>query len=99
MISDVVLSGSAGSCINKLFRYVEIVRPTPIGGEFPTDRIPVMYWSKQPSCAFYRIPVGSLVLVKGRLETDPELGVVILCEHLEILSRNDKMNLKTFKKE
>lgn len=90
MISNVCLTGRLGGKINAKFRQVEIDR-TPIHSDQEVvDLIPISYWNTHHNSRLSRLDDGVLVMIKGRLERDPEIGIYIQCEHLEYISKLDE---------
>lgn len=87
MLSTICLSGSLEEKIDERFRYLEIER-TPVRDTKPViDRIPVAFWNPQPNSRLHRLNKGTLVLISGRLERDEVIGLYILCERLEYISK------------
>ena len=88
MISDVYLTGRLSSSINETMRFVEIDRMVPEQGKYVIDKIPVSYWSKEPSSRFMKLSDGTLVVIRGRLESEAKIGLIIVAEQLAILGQN-----------
>ena len=86
MLSSVFISGRLGDSISEDIRYVEVdaVIPGP-SGKYETFLLPVTC----PHCKsayFYAAKKGSLIILKGRLETRPEFGLLVALEIEEIFS-------------
>lgn len=84
MLSSVFISGRLGELINENYRYVEIDRVAYDnfgGGKYEVDKIPVRSMEKG---RFYSYKTGSLIILKGRIEMDPELGLVVVDEIHEL---------------
>lgn len=79
MISSVFLSGRLGDVINDKMRYVEVDRPVPESGKFITDSYIIKSQTFE-SGPFMKEPKGSYICLKGRLEKDPSLGLIIVVE-------------------
>lgn len=88
MISDVFLTGRLSEAINETIRLVEIDRMIPEHGKFVIDKIPVLYWSKEPRSNFMKLTSGSLVVIRGRIQIEATVGLVIVAEQLAILGQN-----------
>ena len=88
MISDVFLTGRLGEAINNTVRIVEIDRMVPEHGKFIIDKIPVSNWSKEPRSRFMKISGGTLVVIRGRIQIDEQIGLIIVAEQLAILGQN-----------
>lgn len=88
MISDVFLTGRLGEAINNTVRIVEIDRMVPEHGKFIIDKIPVSYWSKEPRSRFMKLSSGTLVVIRGRIQIDEQIGLIIVAEQLAILGQN-----------
>jgi hypothetical protein len=93
MISDVFLTGRVGQKIDDDLRYVELDRPVPYNRQFVCDHIPVSYWSHQPNSIFMKLVDGALITLRGRLEINEKVGIIIVAEQFETLSSNPKTNL------
>ena len=79
MISSIFLSGRLGELISPTCRYVEVDRPIPENGRFITDKFVVKSQCTQIN-PFMKEPVGSYICLKGRLEVDDKLGIIIIIE-------------------
>ncbi|MDY0345077.1 MAG: hypothetical protein WCR77_00550 [Bacilli bacterium] len=88
MISDVFLTGRLSEPLNETIRLVEIDRMIPEQGKFVVDKIPVLYWSKEPRSRFMKLTTGSLVVIRGRLQFEATIGLIIVAEQLAILGQN-----------
>lgn len=88
MISDVFITGRLSGPINETMRFVEIDRVIPEHGKFVVDKIPVAYWSKEPKSRFMKLDDGVLVVIRGRLESEAKIGLIIVAEQLAILGQN-----------
>jgi len=75
MMSDVFIAGRLAAPINETVRFVEIDRSVPEQGKFVIDKIPVSYWSKEPSSRFMKLSEGILVVIRGRIEAEAKLGI------------------------
>lgn len=86
MISSVFICGRVGKIIDKHFRYVNVRRPlVDMEGKYQIDEIPVRAsyfacenWLKEKE--------NSFIVLKGRIEKDKKIGLVIVIEHKEIYS-------------
>lgn len=88
MVCSVSLCGRLGSLLSGgALRYVEIDRviASSNGGQYEVDKIPVKCFGGKGS-RFLNAPEGSLIFLKGRLQTDKELGVYVISEIQEIYS-------------
>lgn len=84
MISSVFMSGRLGKVLKKGIRYVELDRLVPgPTGHFAIDKIPVKSQSFEED-SFMQEPEGAYICLQGRLETDPDLGIVVLLELSEM---------------
>jgi hypothetical protein len=85
MISSVFVSGRLGASLPKGYRYVEVDRPSPDpDGHYPVDKVIV----RSPfgeGAPLMKMPLGSFVCFKGRLEVDREHGLILVDEVDEIL--------------
>ena len=79
MISSIFMSGRLGAPLDSQTRYVEVDRLIPVGGKFITDYFPVRSQTHEAS-PFMKQPAGAYICFKGRVERDPELGIVFVIE-------------------
>lgn len=93
MISTVSLLGQAGEPIEGYpeFRMIDIESKEAFNEESYFSKIPVMYWDRSPSNPLLKIPSGHFVVIFGRLEAHPKLGLFVLVEQM----RHFPSNLKT----
>lgn len=90
MISAVFVTGRLGEQITPLSRYVEVDRVIPgPTGRYEVDKIPVFTYAGE-GCFFMQAPKGSFITVKGHMETDKTLGVIVKMELEEILPMGQK---------
>lgn len=94
MISDVFLTGRMGDKIDDDLRYIELDRPVPVSRKFVCDKIPVSYWTHQALSSFMKLSVGALITLRGRLEINEKLGIIIVAEQFETLSSEPHTVLK-----
>jgi hypothetical protein len=80
MVSSICLSGRLGKAIGKNMRIVEIDEVAPgEGGHYEVHEIPVRFQAYENS-PIMKEENGSLIIVKGRLGTDPEIGLIVISE-------------------
>ena len=95
MISTVSLLGQAGEKIpgHPEFRYIHIESREPFNEDSFFSEIPVMYWDRgSTSNPLLRIPNGHFVVIFGRLESHPELGIYVLVEQMRHFPSNLKIH-------
>ena len=92
MISTVSLLGQAGEQIDGYpeFRIVHIESREPFNEDSYFSKIPVMYWDRSKNNPLLKIPNGHFVVVFGRLESHPKLGLYVLVEQMRHFSSNLK---------
>ena len=92
MISTITLLGQASDPIEgyKTFRYINIESREPFDENSFYSKIPVMYWDRSPHNPLLRIPNGHFVVLFGRLESHPELGLYVLVEQMRHFPSNLK---------
>lgn len=84
MLSSVFLSGRLGPLSESNVRLVEVDRVIPEqGGRYGVFSFPVRCPLSKGSCFFTAKP-GSSIVLKGRLEMDKEIGLLIVSEVEEI---------------
>ena len=90
MISTVTILGQASDPIEgySQFRYVDIESREPFDENSFFSKIPVMYWDRSSSNPLLKIPNGHFVVIFGRLEAHPKLGLYVLAEQIRHFSSN-----------
>lgn len=90
MISTITILGQASDPIEdfKTFRYVDIESREPFDENSYFSKIPVMYWDRSASNPLMRIPNGHFVVIFGRLEAHPKLGLYVLAEQIRHFPSN-----------
>lgn len=91
MLSSVFVSGRLGEVIEPKTRFVEVDRMVPgASGRYEVDKFIVrsMLCSDGP---FMKLPVGTFIVIRGRLEQDPKLGLIIVDEVDELFSMPKEM--------
>ena len=96
MISTVALLGQAGDLIEGFpeFRIIHIESREPFNENSFFSEIPAMYWDRSPYNPLLRIPNGHFVVLFGRLESHPELGLYVLVEQMRHFPSNLKAHFK-----
>ena len=86
MISNVMVIGLMDDVVSNNTRYICVQRGyRNVEGIFVEDKIPIRYWTRATNNYFMTMAKGTLVGVRGRLETDQEVGVLIMSDFLETL--------------
>lgn len=93
MISTITILGQADDLIKDqpMFRYVKVESREPFEENSYFSKIPVMYWDRSTSNPLLKIPNGHFVVVFGRLESHPELGLFVLAEQIRHFPSNLKI--------
>ena len=97
MISTVALLGRTCDRIPGYpqFRMIEIESVEAFNEDTFVSHIPAKYWARESTDnAFTRIPNGHFVVIFGRLESHPELGLYVLVEQIRHFSSNLMTPLK-----
>lgn len=87
MISDVFLTGRLTKVLDKTTRYVEIERLIPDCGQFVVDYIPVSFWNKEPNSHFMKLDEGTLIVLRGRIQSEERFGIIVIAEQLAVLGK------------
>ena len=92
MISTVTLLGQADDLIpdQPKFRYINIESREPFEENSYFSKIPAMYWDRSTSNPLLKIPNGHFVVIFGRLEAHPQLGLYVLAEQIRHFPSNLK---------
>jgi hypothetical protein len=86
MLTTIVALGKIGSPVRPNIRLLEVERPhRDRAGVFQVDRIPVVYWSRAVNKYFMTMAEGTLIKIKGRLETTEDIGLTIVADYMETL--------------
>lgn len=90
MISTITILGQADDLIEGYpqFRYVLIESREPFEENSFYCKIPVMYWDRSDSNPLLKIPNGHFVVIFGRLEAHPQLGLFVLGEQIRHFQSN-----------
>lgn len=93
MISTVALLGQADDLIDGFpeFRHINIESREPFEEKSLFSKIPVMYWDRTVSNPLTNIPKGHFVVIFGRLESHPVLGIYVLVEQMRHFTSNLKI--------
>ena len=94
MISTITILGQASDLISgyETFRYVNVESREPFDENSFYSKIPVMYWDRSSSNPLLKIPNGHFVVIFGRLESHPVLGLYVLAEQIRHFSSNLKIH-------
>ncbi len=86
MISTVMIIGLMDDVITDNTRYMLVQRPyRNVQGEFVDDKFPIRYWTRATNNYFMNMKKGTLIGIRGRLEYEEGIGVLIMCDFLETL--------------
>lgn len=75
----VVLKGRINSSIDSLTRIVEVSRPDS-GEKINSLLIPCRYWTLSDNCLLTSIKEGTIVFIRGRIDSDDKIGLYIIVE-------------------
>jgi hypothetical protein len=94
MISTITILGQASDHIKgyDTFRYVNIESREPFDENSFYSKIPVMYWDRSASNPLMKIPNDHFVVIFGRLEAHPDLGLYVLAEQIRHFPSNLKIH-------
>lgn len=94
MISTIALLGQAGDRIDGYngFRYIHVESREAFNENIYLSQIPVMYWDRSKNNPLLRIPNGHYVMIFGRLESHPVLGLYVLVEQMRHFPSNLKIH-------
>ena len=85
MISSIVVTGLLKDTYKGHYRLVETRQNEPFNTEKEiVSLIPVAYWTKEENNMLFKSPNGTHAVIKGHLETDPEIGLYVLAEIVEV---------------
>ncbi|NLB49106.1 MAG: hypothetical protein GX813_04655 [Erysipelotrichia bacterium] len=72
------------------FRYLVVESREPVDEQSFYSKIPVMYWDRSKSNPLLKVPNGHFVIISGRLEQHPQLGLYVLVEQMRHFPSNLK---------
>ena len=49
------------------------------------EKIPCIYWNRLPNCELTRLSKGAFVSIKGRIESNDDIGAYVLVETIQFL--------------
>ena len=82
MFCVVVVAGILKENLSRRFRNMYLSFHDALKDEDFLSYIPVIYWTRETNSRINKIKEGSLVTIKGHLESDEEYGVYIVCESI-----------------
>jgi len=86
MLTHIIALGVIEEPVRPNVRMLAVERPhRDVAGTFQTDRIPICYWTRATNNYFMTMSAGTLVFVKGRLETMTDVGLTIVIDYMETL--------------
>jgi len=86
MISDVVLVGLTLENLERGFRYVDVRSTDILKEKTVISKIPVLYWTKEDFTKLNKYKYGTKILVRGRIESDEEIGLYVLAESIYLFN-------------
>ena len=98
MISTICILGQASDPIEgyNTYRMVDVESREPFDENSFYCKIPVMYWDRSARNPLMKIPNGHFVVIFGRLERHPELGLYVLAEQIRHFSSNLKVHYRGY---
>ena len=98
MISTITILGQASDPIEGYpqFRYVDIESREPFEENSFYSKIPVMNWDRSNSNPLLKVPNGHFVVIFGRLESHPKLGLYVLAEQMRHFPSNLLIHQKAY---
>lgn len=86
MLSNVVLLGVLGDKINEKARYVKCKSIDSLHQKESLFDIPVIYWTNNNMSNLLLTPKnGAKVLIRGRLDSNEDFPLYVVCEYIEII--------------
>lgn len=92
MISSVIIKGVVGDKINENYREISFTDDVALSShrECIVSHIPILYWTRDAHNALNNISNGSVILIKGHIESDIDIGLYVLAEYFEVIYENKK---------
>jgi len=82
MLSVVVVCGTLKENLTRGFRNICLDYFDVIQQENYVSCIPIIYWTREENNRINKYKDGTMVAIKGHLETDEEYGLCIVCESI-----------------
>jgi len=69
-----------------VFRYIESTGKNSCFSEddYNASKLPLLYWTRDESAILMSPKEGTFVVVRGRIESDKEIGLYVLVEQLDM---------------
>lgn len=80
MTAVVTIVAEVGEKVGKNHARYVLLNRIDKNGQLITDKIPVIYWCRTDANYFMTIETGTCVVIKGRLEYDADLHLVVIAE-------------------
>lgn len=80
-----MLVGRLGKIIDPITRFIEIDYLDESSGKMLFDGIPIRYWNKRPNSYLMKLKSGSMIAARGRIISDPSVGLVVIIEYLALM--------------
>ena len=89
MVSDVVIAGYLKEKKSRdKFRYIETYSKRGFGEEVIPFLIPLLYWTRDKDNILNRMKEKALIIIKGRIENDNDIGLYVLVESIHLTNGN-----------
>lgn len=70
------------------YRYVDLETTEAINEEIHFSKIPICYWDRSISGYLLNIPNGHFIVIFGRIEAEPGIGLHVVVEQLRHFDSN-----------
>ena len=86
MLSNVILYGVIGDKIDSYGRYVLSESVDALHSKDKTFKVPVIYWThSKMSNQLSTMKKGAKVLIRGRLDSNEQFPLYVVCEYIETI--------------
>lgn len=82
MLSDVVVVGVLKENIGHGFRNIFLDYFDALQRKNIPSLIPLLYWTREENSRLNKIKEGTVVAIKGHLESDEDIGIFVVCESI-----------------
>lgn len=83
-MNSIVLVGKIAGELNEKTKYLEIGR-IEYSEEDNNILVPVRYWTRDRRNFFQGLEKGKLVAIRGRIDTDKKIGLLIIAEQVTVI--------------
>ena len=81
-MNTITLVGKMQDSLDAKTRLIELLRPEGDG----SIKIPLRHWTREENTLLTTLKVGALVMIRGRIDVDPKIGIYVVAELINIIN-------------